>query len=105
MEHHATHRGGEGLCGKNLFKVVLYVCVLIAAILGAIISHAELVLMRDRKTSNDTPNRPLGYRAANTESILDSKFTVAAKTFPFRSAFLPGKSISQEAPGYSAPHP
>lgn len=53
---------------KNLFKAVLYVCVLIAALLGAIVSLAELLLVGGRKTSNDTPHRQLGYRPPNIES-------------------------------------
>lgn len=46
---------------KNLFKVVLYVCVLIAAFLGAIVSLAEFMLISDRKTNPGTANRTLGY--------------------------------------------
>ena len=46
---------------KDVFKVVLYVCVLIAAILGAIISLAEFMLISDRKRNPGTANRTLGY--------------------------------------------
>ena len=53
---------------KNFFKVVLYVCVLMAAVLGAVVSLAELVLMRNRKAGNDTLNRSLEYRPPNVES-------------------------------------
>lgn len=46
---------------KNLFKVVLYVCVLIAAILGAIISLAELMLLTDDlKTKHNKADRVQG---------------------------------------------
>ena len=46
---------------KNLFKVVLYVCVLIAAFLGAIVSLAEFMLVSDRKANPGTADRKLGY--------------------------------------------
>lgn len=46
---------------KNVFKVVLYICVLIAALLGAIVSLAEFLLISDRKANPGTANRTLGY--------------------------------------------
>jgi hypothetical protein len=52
---------------KNLFKAVLYVCVLIAAILGAIILLAELMLLtRDRKIKHNKANRMLGYHRSSS---------------------------------------
>ena len=63
MEREGTRwpQAQGGTMRKNLFKALLYVCVLIAAFLGAIVSLAEFMLISDRKTNPGTANRTPGY--------------------------------------------
>ena len=62
---------------KNLFKVVLYVCVLIAATLGAIVSLAEFVLMSDRKTNPSTATRTLDTGGPRLTVPTEAAFRIA----------------------------